>query len=174
MIEYPPEPFRIKMVEPIQLIDREAREAALRRAGYNIFGLKAEEIYVDLFESRPPPIGNWNTIPYAQSNGTVPNLIDFNSGAPTTISYTGIGWTGNSSSDIKWTAGDKGWVQLSVSDQNRIEPELNETCLDVLRKVQTTGQVQLSAEALHFTMGQDLLNWVEDVKTTLQPGEIKQ
>ena len=48
MIEYPPEPFRIKMVEPIQLIDRETREAALRRAGYNTFGLKAEEIYIDL------------------------------------------------------------------------------------------------------------------------------
>ena len=48
MIEYPPEPFRIKMVEPIQLIDRETREAALLRAGYNTFGLKAEEIYIDL------------------------------------------------------------------------------------------------------------------------------
>jgi len=48
MIEYPPEPFRIKMVEPIQLIAREAREAALRRAGYNMFGLKAEEIFIDL------------------------------------------------------------------------------------------------------------------------------
>ena len=48
MIEYPPEPFRIKMVEPVQLIDRESREAALRSAGYNIFGLKAEDIYIDL------------------------------------------------------------------------------------------------------------------------------
>ncbi|MFC1995997.1 tryptophanase [Chloroflexota bacterium] len=48
MIEYPPEPFRIKMIEPVQLIDRESREAALRRAGYNIFGLKAEDIYIDL------------------------------------------------------------------------------------------------------------------------------
>ncbi|MBN1667607.1 MAG: tryptophanase, partial [Anaerolineales bacterium] len=47
-IEYPPEPFRIKMVEPIQLIDREARQAALLRAGYNVFGLKAEEIFIDL------------------------------------------------------------------------------------------------------------------------------
>jgi tryptophanase len=45
---YPPEPFRIKMVEPIQLVDREARETALKRAGYNVFGLKAEEIYIDL------------------------------------------------------------------------------------------------------------------------------
>jgi tryptophanase len=45
---YQPEPFRIKMVEPIQLIDRDAREAALKRAGYNVFGLRAEEIFIDL------------------------------------------------------------------------------------------------------------------------------
>lgn len=48
MENYQPEPFRIKMVEPIQLIDREAREAALKRAGYNVFGIKAEEIFIDL------------------------------------------------------------------------------------------------------------------------------
>jgi len=48
MAEYPLEPFRIKMVEPIQLIGREKREAALKEAGYNIFNLKAEDIYIDL------------------------------------------------------------------------------------------------------------------------------
>ena len=48
MIEYPPEPFRIKMIEPVKLIDRDRREDALRKAGYNTFGLKAEEIYIDL------------------------------------------------------------------------------------------------------------------------------
>jgi tryptophanase len=48
MVEYPPEPFRIKMVEPIRLIDQPQREAALQRAGYNLFGLKAEEIFIDL------------------------------------------------------------------------------------------------------------------------------
>jgi tryptophanase len=45
---YPPEPFRIKMVEPIQLIDPPAREVALKRASYNIFGLKAREVFIDL------------------------------------------------------------------------------------------------------------------------------
>ncbi len=45
---YPPEPFRIKMVEPIQLIDRQQREEAMRRAGYNLFALKAEEVFIDL------------------------------------------------------------------------------------------------------------------------------
>ena len=48
MMEYPPEPFRIKVVEPIKVIDQNAREAALRRAGYNVFGLLADEIFVDL------------------------------------------------------------------------------------------------------------------------------
>ena len=42
------EPFKIKMVEPISLLPREEREKALVRAGYNVFSLKAEEIYIDL------------------------------------------------------------------------------------------------------------------------------
>ena len=43
-----------------------------------------------------------------------------------------------------------------------------------LRKLQGSGQVQLGGEALHFTLGQDLLDWVEEVKTALKPGEVKQ
>ena len=49
MAHHPPEPFRIKMVEPIKLLDRDAREAAIRRSGYNLFGLRSEEIFIDLF-----------------------------------------------------------------------------------------------------------------------------
>jgi tryptophanase len=48
MPNYPPEPFRIKMVEPIQLIDRQRREQALQKAGYNVFSLRAEDIFIDL------------------------------------------------------------------------------------------------------------------------------
>jgi tryptophanase len=49
MAHHPPEPFRIKMVEPIKLLERNAREAAIRRASYNLFGLRSEEIFIDLF-----------------------------------------------------------------------------------------------------------------------------
>jgi tryptophanase len=47
-MQYPPEPFRIKVTEPIRLISREAREAALKEAGYNLFSMKAEDIFIDL------------------------------------------------------------------------------------------------------------------------------
>ena len=42
------EPFKVKVVEPIVAISREQRSAAIRRAGYNLFKLRAEEIYIDL------------------------------------------------------------------------------------------------------------------------------
>ena len=48
MTEYLPEPFRIKMVEPIHLPEREERENALREAGYNVFALKAEDVFIDM------------------------------------------------------------------------------------------------------------------------------
>jgi tryptophanase len=49
MASHPPEPFRIKSVEPIVLLSRDEREAAIHRAGYNLFSLRSEEIFIDLF-----------------------------------------------------------------------------------------------------------------------------
>jgi tryptophanase len=48
MPEYLPEPFRIKMVEPINLISHEARQIAMEKAGYNLFALKAEDVFIDM------------------------------------------------------------------------------------------------------------------------------
>lgn len=43
-----PEPYRIKMVEPIRLIDREQREERMKEAHYNIFALRADDVFIDL------------------------------------------------------------------------------------------------------------------------------
>ncbi len=43
-----PEPFYIKSVAPINLIDREAREQALQAARLNLFNLKSRDVFIDL------------------------------------------------------------------------------------------------------------------------------
>ena len=48
MPHYPPEPFRIKVVEPIKLVSPTERSTAIAEAGYNVFALKAKDIFIDL------------------------------------------------------------------------------------------------------------------------------
>ncbi len=48
MAKFMPEPFRIKTVEPIKMTTRQERARLLAEAGYNLFLVRAENIYVDL------------------------------------------------------------------------------------------------------------------------------
>ena len=47
-MKFPSEPFKIKVVEPIRRTTREERDRLLRAAGYNLFQVPAESVYVDL------------------------------------------------------------------------------------------------------------------------------
>ncbi len=48
MPKYIPEPYKIKMVEPLKMISREERAEKIREAGYNTFLLKSRDVYIDL------------------------------------------------------------------------------------------------------------------------------
>ncbi len=75
---------------------------------------------------------------------------------------------------IMGEGGDKEWIELQTYQEKQATPELVEECLAALRKLQGNGQVTFGGEALHFELGQDLLDWVKEVKTELKPGEVKQ
>ncbi|MGB4152544.1 MAG: tryptophanase [Bacillota bacterium] len=42
------EPYRIKVVEPIELTTREEREKIIKEAGYNVFNIPSDKVYIDL------------------------------------------------------------------------------------------------------------------------------
>ena len=42
------ESYKIKMVEPIRKSSREERETWIRDAGYNLFRLKSDQVFIDL------------------------------------------------------------------------------------------------------------------------------
>jgi len=42
------EPFKIKSVEPLRFTSLKEREAILKNAGYNLFGIRAEDVLIDL------------------------------------------------------------------------------------------------------------------------------
>ncbi|MDR7869458.1 MAG: tyrosine phenol-lyase [Tissierellaceae bacterium] len=45
--KYPAEPFRIKSVEPVKMINRAQREEVIKKAGYNTFLIDSEDVYID-------------------------------------------------------------------------------------------------------------------------------
>lgn len=48
MSNYPAEPFRIKSVEPVVIINKEERMKVIKKAGYNTFLIDSKDVYIDL------------------------------------------------------------------------------------------------------------------------------
>ena len=48
MRNYPAEPYKIKSVEPVSMINREERLAVAKKSGYNTFLIDSKDVYIDL------------------------------------------------------------------------------------------------------------------------------
>jgi tryptophanase len=48
MTQHPVEPFRIKSIEPITQLSRREREHRLSEAGFNLFNIRAADVFIDL------------------------------------------------------------------------------------------------------------------------------
>ncbi|WIV11654.1 tyrosine phenol-lyase [Proteiniborus sp. MB09-C3] len=46
--KYMPEPYKVKMVEPLRILQKEERVEAIKKAGYNTFLLNSRDVYIDL------------------------------------------------------------------------------------------------------------------------------
>jgi hypothetical protein len=66
------------------------------------------------------------------------------------------------------------WIELNAYERKEFEPSMIEEALEILRRLQGNGQVQLTAERIHFASGTDLLAWLDEVRTEMRPDEVSQ
>jgi hypothetical protein len=66
------------------------------------------------------------------------------------------------------------WLQLTCDDRLALRADQLEGVINHLRGLLSEGQVAVEARSLHFPSGQQLLDWVEEVRTELQSEEVEQ
>jgi hypothetical protein len=66
------------------------------------------------------------------------------------------------------------WLEFISDDQLALDVTTLEFTVENLREILPDGQITLEAFALRFPSGRQLLAWVEDARTELQPEEVEQ
>ena len=66
------------------------------------------------------------------------------------------------------------WAQVDFDPNLELTSEQVETVLSPLRALMDDGEVEFSVDEIRFDSGQQLLDWVEEVKTELKSGEVEQ
>jgi hypothetical protein len=69
---------------------------------------------------------------------------------------------------------DNRWVEITFDREFSLEGAKIETAINQLRQLLSQGNVTIEVEKLDFVKGQDLLDWVAEIKSDLKPGEIEQ
>ncbi len=71
--------------------------------------------------------------------------------------------------------GDR-WAQLDFHELVQLDSSEIGSAVEMLRglPITTNGQVTVSSQEIHFLTGQHLLDWLNEVKTDVRPGEVRQ
>lgn len=69
--------------------------------------------------------------------------------------------------------GDR-WAELTLHELIELTGIQLSEAVEAIRKLPESGQVGLEARAIHFPTGQRLMDWLNETKTDVKPGEVKQ
>ena len=77
-------------------------------------------------------------------------------------------------SGVKVTiAGDR-WAELTLHEGIELGGTQLSEAVEAVRKIPESGQVGVEAGTIHFSTGQRLLDWLNETKTDMKPGEVDQ
>jgi len=69
--------------------------------------------------------------------------------------------------------GDR-WAELTMHEKIELDAINLYVGVEAVRKLFADGQLGIEASAIHFAKGQHFLDWLNDVKTEIKPGEVQQ
>lgn len=75
---------------------------------------------------------------------------------------------------ISQTGTSNEWLEMTAYEGKHWAPSQIRDALDVMRRIQTEGQVSLECLGLYFPSGENLLDWLDQTKTNITRDEVKQ
>ena len=66
------------------------------------------------------------------------------------------------------------WAELTMHEKLELDAGQLREVAEAVRKLPGSGQLGVEAAAIHFDRGQQLLDWLNEVKGELKPGEVQQ
>jgi hypothetical protein len=69
---------------------------------------------------------------------------------------------------------EQNWLELNFNDKMILEPDKLRAAIENMRSLLSEGQVAIETNVIHFLLGQDLTEWVAEVKTEITAEEVEQ
>lgn len=77
-------------------------------------------------------------------------------------------------SGVKVSVTGNRWAELTLHEKIEVGGQDLHDAAELVRRLPGDGQLAIEATAIHFKRGQQLLDWVNEVKTEIKSGEVQQ